>query len=152
MTDALPKWFDGPVPEASWRAILKWGGLAESKHPNAGLVKLMQETFGMSDADFALRNLRLETAVVDVPCGLPVDALAAFQALLGPENVVTDGLARLRVAYGKTMLDLLRLCRASWNICRMWCCIRGTVTMSWASWPYAPDLAFPSRLSEVAPV
>ncbi|HJV48361.1 MAG TPA: FAD-binding oxidoreductase [Geothrix sp.] len=109
MTDACPKWFDGPVPEASWRALLKWGSLKESKHPNAGLVRLMQRTFGMSEADFAPRNLGLEPAVVDAPSRLPDEALVAFRELLGPENVVTDGLARLRVAYGKTMVDLLRL-------------------------------------------
>lgn len=109
MADSHPNWFQGPVPEQSWRAILKWGGIGESKHPNAGLVRLMQRTFGMGEADFQPRNLGLDSAVVDVPSRLPADALAAFQALLGPENVATDGLARLRVAYGKTMVDLLRL-------------------------------------------
>jgi alkyldihydroxyacetonephosphate synthase len=109
MSDASYKWFDGPVPEDSWRAILKWGSPAESKHPNAGLVRLMKQTFGMSDADFTPRNLGLEEAAVEAPSRLPEETLAAFQVLLGKENVATDGLSRLKVAYGKTMVDLLRL-------------------------------------------
>lgn len=109
MSDFLPKWFDGPVPAQSWRAILKWGDLGESKHPNAGLVGLMQQTFGMTAVDFALRDLGLETPLVEVPSRLSDEALAAFRKVLGPENVATDSLSRLRVAYGKTMVDLLRL-------------------------------------------
>ena len=109
MSDSLPNWFDGPVPENSWRAILKWGDRSESKHPNAGLTRLMQRTFGMNDADFAPRNLGLERAVVEAPSRLSGEVLEAFQNLLGAENVVTDGLSRLKVAYGKTMVDLLRL-------------------------------------------
>lgn len=109
MRTPSPAWYDGPAPEGSWRALLKWGGRRESKHPNAGLVRLMQATFGLSDADLAPRNLGLEPVELDVPCRLPEAALADFRALLGPENVRTEARERLAVAYGKTMVDLLRL-------------------------------------------
>ena len=109
MHEPTPSWFDGPVPGNTWRALLKWGGLTETKHPNAGLVRLMKQTFGLSDADLVPRNLGLEPASADIPSRISREALAEFRNLLGPENVCTDGLGRLRVAYGKTMLDLLRL-------------------------------------------
>jgi alkyldihydroxyacetonephosphate synthase len=109
MADLHPTWFEGPAPEGSWRALLKWGDRGESKHPNAGLVRLMAQTFGLGEADLSPRNLGLEPIQLEAPCRLSAEALGAFQALLGPENVATDALSRLKVAYGKTMLDLLRL-------------------------------------------
>jgi len=110
MPDFQPRWFHQLPPEHSWRSFFKWGSPGEFKHPNAALLRLMQDTFAMGDEDLrAPRNLGLEPASIDCPSKLPASVIADFQALLGPENVATDELSRLRVAYGKTMLDLLRL-------------------------------------------
>lgn len=112
MSDAgfQPPWQDVPAPEGTWRSILKWGDAAVFKHPNAGLYALMKQTFGLGDEAFARpRNLALEPVGELPPSRLNAEARTAFEALLGPDNVVTDGLARLRAAHGKTMLDLMLL-------------------------------------------
>jgi alkyldihydroxyacetonephosphate synthase len=110
MSEFQPRWLEQLAPENSWRSIFKWGSPGEFKHPNAALLRLMRDTFAMTDEDFrAPRNLGLEPASFDCPSKLAPEVIAEFSALLGPENVATDDLSRLRVAYGKTMLDLLRL-------------------------------------------
>jgi alkyldihydroxyacetonephosphate synthase len=37
-----PDWFEGDMPEKSFRAILKWGDPRVYKHPNRALYRLMQ--------------------------------------------------------------------------------------------------------------
>ena len=102
MPDIQPKWFEQISPETSWRSVFKWGSPGEFKHPNAGLTRMMKATFGMTDEDFRTpRNLGLEPATFDCPSKLAPSVIADFQAMLGPDNVSTDDLSRLRVAYGK---------------------------------------------------
>lgn len=105
-----PSWYEQRAPEGSWRSVFKWGDPGEFKHPNARLVRLMRDTFQLSDEDLRQsRRMGLEPAVFDVPSRLPAEARGELEALLGYENVVLEDLARLKAAYGKTMLDLLRL-------------------------------------------
>jgi alkyldihydroxyacetonephosphate synthase len=106
----VPQWFHEQAPEHSYRSILKWGDPAVFKAPNAKLFELMKETFGMTDEDFkAKRKMGLETVDFDVPVKLSREHLDAFAGIVGAENVKTDNYTRLQVAYGKTMLDLMRL-------------------------------------------
>lgn len=110
MTEPQPPWIQEPPSPGSWRSILKWGAPREFKHPNPRLYRLMKKTFGMGDADFGAPSRTGGGAVeLDLPCGLPRDALADFRALLGEGGVVTDAFSRLQAACGKTMLDLMRL-------------------------------------------
>lgn len=105
-----PPWFEGPVPKRSFRSLFKWGALDITKHPNARLYALMKETFGLSDDDFrAPRGLGLDPVPDDAPIGLMEEQVRAFTRIVGDENVSRDTYSRLRVSYGKTMYDLLRL-------------------------------------------
>ncbi|MFZ2414262.1 MAG: FAD-binding protein, partial [Candidatus Cryosericum sp.] len=105
-----PDWFEDAAPPGSFRSILKWGGSADFKHPNKRLYVLMKKTFGMTDADFQHREkMGLEQVPQDVPCRLQKDQLDTLTAIVGLDNVRTDGYSRLQVAYGKTMVDLMRL-------------------------------------------
>jgi alkyldihydroxyacetonephosphate synthase len=107
---AQPHWINTAAPEGSWRSILKWGSPDQFKHPNPRLFRLMKATFGMTDADFATpAHTGLEPARFQRPSALPAADAAVFKAMLGPGGVALDGLTRLRAAYGKTMLDLMRL-------------------------------------------
>ena len=45
----------------------------------------------------------------DAPVKLAKEHLDAFAGIVGAENVKTDNYTRLQVAYGKTMVDLMRL-------------------------------------------
>ncbi|MDR3669956.1 MAG: FAD-binding oxidoreductase [Holophaga sp.] len=105
-----PPWIHEPPPARSWRSLLKWGAPGAFKHPNPRLVKLMKRTFHMDDADFRAPSRTGEQPVeVARPGALAPESLEAFRAMLGEGGVCTDGYARLQAAYGKTMLDLMRL-------------------------------------------
>ncbi|MBD9071101.1 MAG: FAD-binding oxidoreductase [Ruminococcaceae bacterium] len=70
----------------------------------------MKETFHMTDDDFKVKQeMGLEEVDYDIPCRLSDDQIAALEAIVGKANVSTDNYDRLSVAYGKTMVDLMRL-------------------------------------------
>jgi alkyldihydroxyacetonephosphate synthase len=105
-----PDWFEDTAPPDSFRSILKWGGPAEFKHPNKRLYALMKKTFGMTDADFQRREkMGLEQVPQEIPSHMKKEHLDALTAIVGSDNVRTDAYSRLQVAYGKTMVDLMRL-------------------------------------------
>ena len=47
--------------------------------------------------------------LITISCRLSDDQIAALEAIVGKANVSTDNYDRLSVAYGKTMVDLMRL-------------------------------------------
>ena len=106
----IPDWYHEKAPERSYRSILKWGDPEAFKAPNSKLYKLMKETFHMTDDDFKVKQeMGLEEVDYDIPCRLSDDQIAALEAIVGKANVSTDNYDRLSVAYGKTMVDLMRL-------------------------------------------
>ncbi|MEI6579698.1 MAG: FAD-binding oxidoreductase, partial [Eubacteriales bacterium] len=109
-TDFTPEWYHEQAPAKSYRSILKWGSPTEFKAPNSKLYKLMKETFEMTDEDFKKgKEMGLEAVSFDCPSKLNEEQINSFREILGDENVKTDNYTRLSVAYGKTMLDLMRL-------------------------------------------
>jgi alkyldihydroxyacetonephosphate synthase len=109
--DFEPEWYRGAVPGNSWRSIFKWGVPEQIKVPRESLYKLMKESFGLSDDDFReySENLGLEEVRFDHPVNLTGARLEKFREIAGKDYVRTDDYARLSVAYGKTMYDLLRI-------------------------------------------
>ncbi len=109
--DFEPKWYHGEVPPTSYRSIFKWGAPDQIKPPKESLYKLVKEKFGLTDADFDhyTENLGLDAVRFDLPCTMEQRRLDAFRDIVGAEYVRTDDYARLSVAYGKTMYDILRL-------------------------------------------
>jgi alkyldihydroxyacetonephosphate synthase len=105
-----PEWFEGNLDERSWRSIFKWGAASVYKHPNKRLYRLMRDEFGLDDSWFATKHaMGLEPIDIDLPCRLSDEQVQALSAIVGPENSHTQTIERLRVAYGKTMGDLMRL-------------------------------------------
>jgi alkyldihydroxyacetonephosphate synthase len=105
-----PEWFEGALPERSYRSAFKWGAPDGFKHPNPRLYALMKDTFDLDDDYFAQpQKLGLEEVSADAPVSLSDEQIAAFESFVGVENVSSDVYARLRVSYGKTMIDALRL-------------------------------------------
>jgi alkyldihydroxyacetonephosphate synthase len=106
----IPDWFEGALPERSFRSILKWGDPAEYKHPNKRLYREMKRVFGLDDSWFRERR---ETGMEQVPearpCRLDARHITALTAIVGADNAFTDVYHRLQVGYGKTMIDLMRL-------------------------------------------
>lgn len=105
-----PDWYHEKAPERSYRSILKWGGAEEFKAPSRKMYEMMKEIFDMTDEDFKEKQeMGLEPVDFDVPSKLAPEHIAAFEAMLGKENTSLDNFDRLSVAYGKTMIDLMRL-------------------------------------------
>lgn len=108
--DFVPDWCEQAPPAGSYRSILKWGNPNEFKHPNHRLYRLMKTVFNMNDEDFKKpQKMGLLKVSFSKPIGLTDEQIEAFLGIVGPENVKKDEYSRLQVAYGKTMIDLMRL-------------------------------------------
>ncbi len=106
----VPNWFDQPTPDGTYRSLYKWGDPAGFKHPNSGLVRLIMETFGVTQEDLKKPiNLGLEKIEGERPISLSKAQLAFFASLCGEENVKTDLYSRVAHSYGGAMIDALRL-------------------------------------------
>lgn len=105
-----PNFSEEAPPKGSYRSILKWGNPNEYKHPNKRLYKMMKEVFDMTDDDFLKKQEEgLELVDFDLPIHLSDTQINKFREICGQENVFTDNYNRLLIAYGKTMVDLMRL-------------------------------------------
>lgn len=109
--DFEPKWVREAFPKDSYRSIFKWGDPAQIKAPKETLYKMLKETFGLTDDAFRAysEDLGFDEVKFDIPVGLSEEHLTALRGIAGAEFVRTDDYARLSVAYGKTMYDLMRL-------------------------------------------
>jgi alkyldihydroxyacetonephosphate synthase len=106
----IPEWCEQAPPEGSYRSILKWGDPNEFKHPNSKLYRLMKHVFDMTDEDFrAPQETGNDPVSFDCPIKMSGEQIEAFRRIVGDENVQTDDYSRLQVAYGKTMIDTMRL-------------------------------------------
>ena len=107
-----PKWYKGEIPTDSYRSIFKWGDPKFIKTPKETLFSMLKETFNMKNEDFKeySEDLGLDKVKFDIEKKVVTDEdIKFFKEVLGDEFVRDDDYARLSVAYGKTMYDLLRL-------------------------------------------
>jgi alkyldihydroxyacetonephosphate synthase len=105
-----PPWSESAPPERTFRAILKWGAPDIFKHPNYHLYEYLKSVLGMTDADLMVRKNTGEHIVnVEQPARLTKAQLERLSKIVGTENVKVDDYSRAAHAYGKSMLDLLRL-------------------------------------------
>ena len=105
-----PNWIEQAPPPRSYRSLFKWGDSHGFKHPNSGMVGLIKETFGLSDADFVHpQRTGMEAFTAEVPSNLETRHLEFFTRLVGAENVKTGTYERARASYGGGMIDALRL-------------------------------------------
>jgi alkyldihydroxyacetonephosphate synthase len=109
--DFEPNWVAGAYPEDSYRSIFKWGEMLKIKPPRESLYRLLKEKFHLDDAYFSeyKENTGFDSVKFDLPIRLTEAQLDAFRDIVGKDFVRTDDYARLSVAYGKTMYDILRL-------------------------------------------
>lgn len=110
--DFRPHWMEEAAPDDSYRSIFRWGNPNFTKYPNEHLYKAIKKVFHMSDDDFKQYdgNIGLDKVSFDVPKKVVTsEDIEFFKSLVGADFVRDDDYARLSVAYGKTMYDLLRL-------------------------------------------
>ncbi len=98
-----------PEP-GTFRSIFKWGAKDRFKHPNQGFLRVIAEELGLTEKDFKQPAHLGDKIVENRPATslLPEDA-AAFESIVGPENLFSDTFARLKSATGKSMEDILNL-------------------------------------------
>jgi len=106
-----PSWIDRSAPSNSYRSIFRWGDQNYHRWPKETLYKALKEKFHLTDEDFKKYDgdLGFETVKYDVPSKIEARHVDAFEAIVGTDYVRTDDYARLSVAYGKTMFDVLRM-------------------------------------------
>ena len=106
-----PNWVRGEFPQDSYRSIFKWGAPLEIKAPRESLFKLMQQKFHLTETDFQTytEDIGFDKVAFNLPITLPLSDIERFSEIVGAEFVRMDDYARLSVAYGKTMYDVLRL-------------------------------------------
>ena len=108
--DFEPKWITQTPDKKSYRAIMKWGDPAIYKAPKEGLYKLIKQQFDLTDDDFkTMVDTGEEICDVHVDSALTQEQIDAISAIVGKENATTDDFERVRLAYGKTMIDIMRL-------------------------------------------
>ncbi len=106
----IPAWMEESPPANSYRSIFKWGAPGEFKHPNKRLFTYMKEIFGLGDEFFLeKKETGLEKVDFKKTSGLKKNQTDALSKIVGEANIHTDPYNRLRAAYGKTMIDLMRL-------------------------------------------
>ncbi len=105
-----PDWYTEVAPKNSYRSIFKWGDPKEYKYPKEALYKTLKGIFKLTDDDFKQRlDLGLDEVNFDIKCNLSAEVIRKLKDIVGEKNVSTDNYARLSVAYGKTMYDVMRL-------------------------------------------
>ncbi|MDF2821670.1 MAG: alkyl-dihydroxyacetonephosphate synthase [Clostridiales bacterium] len=108
--DFRPDWEHEAPPKKSFREVMKWGNPNEFKAPNERLFKHIKDVFQLTDEDFKEKiEEALDPIPEDIPCNLTKQQISKFTQIVGKDNVKLDVYNRLRVAYGKTMIDSMRL-------------------------------------------
>lgn len=109
--DFEPNWVRGEFPANSYRSIFKWGEMTAIKPPRESLYRMLKEQFRLDDSYFKSyqEDTGMDAVSFDIPLRLSDTQLDRFRTIVGQDFVRTDDYARLSVAYGKTMYDLLRL-------------------------------------------
>lgn len=108
--DFEPKWITQAPDKKSFRSIMKWGDPARYKAPKEGLYKLIKQQFNLTDDDFKeMVDTGEQIVDVHVESALTKEQIDAIVAIVGEENASLDDFERVRLAYGKTMIDIIRL-------------------------------------------
>lgn len=110
-SETQPDWYkDENTSKTSYRAVYRWGKLEYNKNPKEGLYRYCKSRFNVSDDYFKeTRAMGLEEVDFNVKPNLTDAQIAKLSSIVGSDNATIDGFFRVQVAYGKTMIDLMRL-------------------------------------------
>jgi alkyldihydroxyacetonephosphate synthase len=108
---AVPNWIEKAPEKGSYRSIFKWGDPHGYKHPNAKLLQLLKETFGLADDHFkvSVSDGNRKAAYCQPTRVISPEHAATIAGIVGEDNVSVDPYDRLKFATGKTMEESLRL-------------------------------------------
>lgn len=105
-----PEWTEKAPESGTYRSITKYGDPNHFKHPSDAWVKMMQQEFHMSDADFsAKRNEGNEKVILNRPPALKSEQIEKLASIVGKANIELDDYSRVKYASGKTTEEMLEL-------------------------------------------
>lgn len=105
-----PDWTEKAPESGSYRSITKYGDPNHFKHPNDAWVRMMQQEFHMSDADFAVKqNEGNDKVVLNRPPVLKSEQIEKLAAIVGKSNIALDDYSRVKYASGKTTEEMMEL-------------------------------------------
>lgn len=105
-----PDWTEKAPEPGSYRSITKYGDPNHFKHPNDAWVRMMQQEFHMSDADFAVKqNEGNDKVVLNRPPVLKSEQIEKLAAIVGKSNIALDDYSRVKYASGKTTEEMMEL-------------------------------------------
>ena len=105
-----PEWTEKSPPAGTYRSIFKYGDPHHFKHPSNAWVRMMQQEFRMSDADFSVReNEGLADVVLNRRTALKSEQIEKLETIVGKENVALDDYSRVKYASGKTTEEMLEM-------------------------------------------
>ncbi len=111
-TQAEPAWYDETQTATNtYRAAFKWGKLSLGKNPKEGLYNLCLSKFNLKPEQLQKHEeiMGLEEIKYDKAPNLSATQMKALRDIVGEENTTIDGVERVKVTYGKTMIDIMRL-------------------------------------------
>lgn len=102
-------WYTAESPKGSYRAIFKWGNQKEYKVPSQGMFDYLADKLDF-DVNYLEKHKNFGDGQVDYEdtCALTAEEIKDLMAIVD-NNGTSDKYARLDVAYGQTMIDLMRL-------------------------------------------
>ncbi len=102
-------WYTEPSPAKSYRSIFKWANPKEYKIPSEGMYDYLKEKLDF-DEKFLRdnKNFGLEEVKYERACALTDEEVETLLTFVGG-NGSKDNYDRLFVAYGKTLIDIMRL-------------------------------------------
>lgn len=112
-TDFTPDWTATPPTPGTYRAIAKMGRAEQIELPSAGYFRQLQDELGLTPDDF--RQKRDGNVPVAEPpaCALEPGFIEQLREIVGPENVQTDAVSRVKHSYGKLMEEVVGLKRGA---------------------------------------
>lgn len=105
-----PDWTEEAPAPGTFRSIAKYGDPNHFKHPSNAWVKMMMEEFGMSEADFSVKqNEGHEKVTTGRPPALAPGQVDALREIAGEGNVALDDYSRVKYSSAKTSEEILEL-------------------------------------------
>jgi len=105
-----PNWSHQAPAPGTYRSIAKYGNPDHFKNPSDAWVKMMQEEFSMSDADFSQKQYEgNEKVVLGRPSTIKTEQISALTAMVGEENSALDDYSRVKYSSAKTSEEILEL-------------------------------------------
>lgn len=102
-------WYTTPSPAGSYRSIFKWGDQKEYKIPSEGMYNYLSRALDFQPSDLDKnKEYGVEKVQYERACALTEAEIADLLAFVDGDGS-TDAYVKLQVAYGQTMLDLMRL-------------------------------------------